>query len=131
MRLLLDAHFAFWLALKRHRLKPKELALLTDPNNEFFVSSISIWELRIKWEKRFVSGERKGEASPKEVLSVLMQMGIPVIDFSAQQAAQGVSHPIPHKDPFDELMLILAQELGIKLLTRDGELKDHPQAFIV
>jgi PIN domain nuclease of toxin-antitoxin system len=129
LRLLLDAHYAFWIALKRDRLSKNEVALLSDPATEIFVSSISIWELRIKWEKRFISGARKGEASPKDVLLSLNKMGIPIIDFTGHQAAEPLTHPVGHKDPFDELMLTLAQDLGMKLLTRDKKLKGHPLAY--
>lgn len=129
MRLLLDSHFAFWLALKREKLARAEIALLTDASAEIAVPSVAIWELRIKWEKRFVSGARKGEASPKDVLRSLREMNIPIVELTGDQAAQTLIHPIAHRDPFDELMLVLAQELGMKLLTRDTKLADHPLAI--
>ena len=37
--------------------------------------------------------------------------------------------PIPHKDPFDELLLVQAQEEGLKFLTADGQLIGHPLAI--
>jgi PIN domain nuclease of toxin-antitoxin system len=33
-----------------------------------------------------------------------------------------------HKDPFDELLLVQAQEEGMRLLTRDAKLVGHPYA---
>ena len=34
-----------------------------------------------------------------------------------------------HSDPFDELLLTVAQETSRKLLTRDEKLRGHPLAF--
>jgi hypothetical protein len=86
MRLLLDSHFAYWLALKRGILKPAELAILADPANELFVASVTIWELRIKWERRFASGARKGEARPDDVLTSLRLMGVGWVDLDGDLA---------------------------------------------
>ena len=35
-----------------------------------------------------------------------------------------------HKDPFDEMLLVHAQRLGARLLTRDGRLAHHPVALV-
>ncbi len=36
--------------------------------------------------------------------------------------------PLDHKDPFDELLLVQAQEEDLKLLTADKMLVGHPLA---
>ena len=41
-------------------------------------------------------------------------------------AATRLAVPVPHRDPFDELPLVQAQEEGLKLLTSDQRLVDHP-----
>ena len=41
-------------------------------------------------------------------------------------AARPLETPISHKDPFDEMLLVQAQEEGLKLLTVDGNLIEHP-----
>jgi len=37
--------------------------------------------------------------------------------------------PIPHKDPFDAMLLVHAGRLGARLLTRDEDMADHPLAY--
>ena len=64
MRLLLDTHFAIWTVVQPERLTPSELAMTSDRRNDIAVSAVSIWELRLKWDSRYVSGERKGPAEP-------------------------------------------------------------------
>jgi PIN domain nuclease of toxin-antitoxin system len=85
--------------------------------------------LRIKWEKRFVSGERKGDANPQHVLATLRVMSVPIVDLDGDTVAASLSVPIDHSDPFDELLLIHAQQLQMRLLTRDEKLAGHPLAL--
>ena len=129
MRVLLDSHFCFWLALRRDRLSAAEFAVILDPDNEIAFPSVAIWELSIKWDKRFVSGMRKGEANPNDVLRTLRAIEILAIDLTSEMAAAELLVAPPHRDPFDRLLLTIAQETDRKLLTRDEQLRGHPQAF--
>ena len=129
MRLLLDSHYCFWLAMKRDALRPAELGVIIDPENEIAFPSVAIWELQIKWEKRFVSGVRKGEANPEDVLDYLREVEIPSVDLTCELAVASLREPIIHRDPFDALLLTIAQETGRKLLTRDEKLRGYPLAY--
>lgn len=126
MRILLDTHFAFWLALAPSMIRPSERELFSDPAHDFAASAVSIWELKIKWEKRFASGERKGAANPLDVLRTLRARNVPVEPLTPDQAAALLQFPAKNNDPFDEQLLIHAQELGMRLLTRDEKLVGHP-----
>lgn len=128
MRLLLDTHIAFWLATDRSQLSRGEWALLNDSESKLYLSAIAIWELRIKWNKLHRSGEPKGPMSAKDALAVFRKLRLPIIPLLPDIAAASVNHPMTHKDPFDELLLVHAQELHMLLLTRDGKLKGHPLA---
>jgi PIN domain nuclease of toxin-antitoxin system len=46
-----------------------------------------------------------------------------------RHALAPLSPPATHKDPFDEMLLIQAQVEGLRLLTRDRALLDHPLAY--
>lgn len=129
MRLLLDSHYCFWLALRHDRLTPGEFAMLIEPENDIAFPSVAIWELRIKWERRFMSGTRKGEANPQDVLDYLRNLELAAVDLTPEVAAASLATPISHGDPFDALLLTIAQETGRKLFTRDEKLRGHPLAF--
>jgi PIN domain nuclease of toxin-antitoxin system len=126
LRLLLDTHIAFWLASDRRRLKPQEWALLQQPGVDLFLSAVAIWELRLKWSKLYQSGVPKGPISPVVALAVFTQLKLPIIPLLPEIAATSLNQPMIHKDPFDELLLVHAQELDMRLFTRDGKLKSHP-----
>lgn len=106
-----------------------EFGALVDPANELAVSAVSVWELRIKWESRYRSGQRKGPANPRGLLVALKTLGIPVEPLIADYAAAQLFMPLAHNDPFDALLLTIAQETGRKLITRDEKLRGHPLAF--
>jgi PIN domain nuclease of toxin-antitoxin system len=129
LKLLLDSHFCFWLAIQQDRMRPAELAVVLEPDNEIAFTSVAIWELRIKWDRRFVSGERKGEANPSDVLGYLREIKLPAIDLTSELAGASLHTPTAHADPFDALLLTIAQETGRRLFTRDEKLRGHPMAF--
>jgi len=129
LRFLLDSHYCLWLAVDRTRLRTAEQKLLFDPVYTLAFSSVAIWELKIKWEARFVSGSRKGQADPGDVLDVLRALDLEEIDLTSNQAAAVLRNPVSHGDPFDAQLLIVAQETDRILLTRDEKLRGHPLAF--
>ena len=128
MRILLDTHWLYAIMPARDRLSAAERLYLADPAAELHVSAVSIWEMRLKFHARHRDGARKSRFDPKNVLSVLEDLSVPVLAMTPAHAAQPLETPLPHRDPFDELLLVQAQEEGLKLLTRDRLLIGHPLA---
>jgi len=122
---LVDTHYALWMATGGDALTEPEKALIFADEVEILISAVSLWELRLKWDSYHVSGTRKGPADPNRVLATLIDAKIRIMPLDAAHAATSLVEPIPHKDPFDELLLIQAQETGAKFLTRDRRLLDH------
>lgn len=129
MKLLLDTHIAFWLATDRASLSEAEWRELNNSDNQLSVSAVAIWELRLKWNSLNNEGKPKGPIDPVAVLNVIEQLDIPVLPLEPRIAAKQLSVPMEHKDPFDELLLVCAQELEMKLFTRDRKLIAHPIAY--
>lgn len=129
MRLLLDTHIAFWLISDITKLRTSELALLRNTDTEACLSVVAIWELRLKWASLHRSGDRKGPVDPVEALAAFQRLQLPIIALEPDVAAMPLAHPLQHKDPFDELLLVQAQARAMLLFTRDEALKDHPLAY--
>ena len=55
-------------------------------------------------------------------------VGWGLLPLTVRHAAAKLVQPLGHKDPFDELLLVQAQEEGMRFLTRDAKLADHPFA---
>lgn len=129
MRLILDTHFLIWLAINPDEISVRERGILESGNWDLVVSPVSIWELRLKWQARDRHGVRKGVLSPAAGLAFVKAAPIDLVELTTQDFAAGLAVPIPHKDPFDEMLLIHAQQLGVRLLTRDDDLRRHPLAL--
>ena len=127
--MLLDTHVALWLLFDPMRLTQAEHALIAQPWDQRALSVVSLWELRVKWDRRFVSGVRKGPVRPADLLTVLDQANIEVISLSAATCVAELDPPFDHSDPFDRLLLVHAQQGGYRLLTRDGRMAAHPVAL--
>lgn len=127
MRLLLDTHIAIWAATDEMMLTPGErsaIAMASTP----IVSAVSIWEARLKWHSFHLSGLRKGVIAPGTLLRFIEAMGWILLPLTARHAATELASPLPHRDPFDELLLVQAQVEGMQLLTRDRAFQGQPSA---
>jgi PIN domain nuclease of toxin-antitoxin system len=125
MSLLLDTHYVYALAANPAWLTEAERAFLESYPDRFVVSAVSIWEIRLKWEALNASGDRKGPLDPQQALRVLSGQAVRFLDLTPAHAATALAEPVPHRDPFDELLLVQAQVEGLRLLTRDRALVGH------
>lgn len=92
------------------------------------LSAVSVWELRLKWHSFHISGSRKGPIEPGSIVAFAGAVGWEVMALTARHATCSLTEPLGHKDPFDELLLVQAQEEGPRLLTRDAKLLGHSLA---
>ncbi len=131
MGLLLDTHYVYALAGAPGRLSAPEVAFLSAPPSDMLISAVSIWEMRLKWQALHASGAPKGPMSPSQALQILAALSIEFLPLLPAHAAARLAEPLPHADPFDELLLVQAQMGGHKLLTRDAKLAGHPDAAAI
>jgi PIN domain nuclease of toxin-antitoxin system len=129
VKLLIDTHYLIWLANDPDEIATAEHALLGQNSGQVYVSPVSIWELRLKWEALDRHGARKGALAPEIAMAFIEEADLKLVPLTGADCAMTLDTPMPHKDPFDEMLLIHAQQLGARLLTRDRLLVDHPLAI--
>ncbi len=129
MRLLLDTHIVIWAALDPSALSEAERRWMAEADTPLVLSAVVVWELRLKWHSFHISGERKGPVNPAAVVAFAARVDWEFLPLTAHHAVAELTHPLKHKDPFNELLLVQAQEEGMRLLTRDSKLAGH--AFAV
>ena len=130
MRLLPDTHMVVWAALDPDALTAAERNHMAATDRPLVLSAVPAWELRLKWHSFHISGERKGPLGPAAVVAFAQAMDCELLPLTPAHAAAGLDQPLGHKDPFDELLLVQAQEEGMRLLTRDARLAGHPFAIV-
>jgi PIN domain nuclease of toxin-antitoxin system len=117
MKLLLDSHILIWAICAEENLSKHTQTALLDPNNEVFVSVVSIWEISLK----FGLGKLQlGAATPGDISEFVENFGAKIIPIEADIAASYYELPITeHKDPFDRLLIWQAIKGGYTLVSSD------------
>ncbi len=128
MRLLLDTHIAIWALVRPARLGEAGRALLANPDNDVFVSVVSVWEIAIK----HVLGARGGSLpfSGTQAIELFSKAGFPLLDVRAEHAAMTEALPRLHTDPFDRLLVAQALAEPMRLVTADATVAGYSDTVI-
>lgn len=110
MRLLLDTHVFLWWAGDAPELTSRARKIISDPQNDCFVSLASCWEMAIKANLRKLKLTQPVE---RFVTEQLHENGFRLLGIELSHAARVETLPFHHRDPFDRLLV--AQALGEKL----------------
>ena len=129
MRILLDTSYLYDLMEAPGKFSDAERRFFAEQRARIYVSAVSIWEMRLKYSARHPSGERKSSFEPNDVIALLEGQDVILLPLTMSHAARTLEVPIDHNDPFDEILLVQAQEEGLKLLTADRQIIGHPLAI--
>ena len=117
MRALLDTHAFLWFNFDDMRLSRRVRTLVSDGDNDLFVSSVSAWEIAIKYAlKRLPEVTQPPESY---VPLRLAYYGFLPLDIGIAHALRAGALPLLHRDPFDRLLVAQAQLEGLPILTSD------------
>ena len=128
MRILIDTSYLYALMISEELFTASEREFVERRNAQVSVSAVSIWEMRLKYNSRHRTGVRKSPFDPQRVLEALRRQDVSFLPVTEVHAAQALEVPLPNKDPFDEILLAQAQVEGMRFLTIDRQLVDHPLA---
>ena len=128
LRVLLDTSYLYNLAKAAGTLSAAERRFFAEREARLYASAVSIWEMRLKHRARHRSGARKSPFDPNAVIALLRRQEMTFLPLTMRHAACALETPLAHKDPFDELLLVQAQEEGLKFLTVDRRIVGHPLA---
>jgi PIN domain nuclease of toxin-antitoxin system len=123
MKYLLDTHIWLWGSMQSDRLSRRVAKVLSDSQNELWLSPVSVWELTIlcrkgrfrvrpditTWVAQTFSELRLTEAP----LTVEVALAISTISFS-------------HADPADQFIAASAKVFDLTLITADDQLLALP-----
>ena len=119
MKLLLDTHILLWGLLEPERLKRRVAAELQNPQNEIWLSPISIWETMILAE----TGRVVLQPDPASwVRTVLKQLAFHEARINHEIALQSRAMKLRHQDPADRFLTATAMVYQLTLVTADKTL---------
>lgn len=116
MRLLLDTHAILWHFERNPLLSAEASAAIKNPQNDIFVSVVSLWELAIKTSL----GKLKLPKSVSGIAAELRDGGAAIIRISEEHAMATESLPWHHRDPFDRMLIAQALQENLALVTCDS-----------
>ncbi len=123
MRLLLDTHIWLWIAFEPSRLAPRVREVLANPENELWLSPISVWELTLLCRKgRF----RVSPDIPSWVAKAIHELGLTEAPLTVEVALAVSALKLPHDDPADGFIAATAKAFELTLVTADEKLARLP-----
>ncbi len=128
MKYLLDTHIWIWSVSKVEKLSGKVSRILKNTANEFFLSSISIWEFMILLEKKRIAIDIPFE----EWLHIAIDMAnIKEIPIDGEIAVESRKIDLPHRDPADRFIAASALVNQLKLITSDRNLSRSREISVI
>lgn len=123
LRVLLDTCTFLWLISDDPKLSDKARSLFESPENEVFLSSVSFWEINVKYQ----IGKLPLPESPRHYIPKQRKNhGIETLSLSETDISHLQTLPSVHKDPFDRMLVCQAIEGNMSILTPDPIIQDYP-----
>jgi PIN domain nuclease of toxin-antitoxin system len=128
MNLLLDTHIWIWSVLEPQRLSVRVARELTRPDNQLWLSSVSVWELLLLHRKGRIDLEEEAVTWVRKTLDLLQLNEAPLtIDVAVEVSAVN----LPHDDPADRFLVASAKVFDLTLVTADKRLIHAPSISVL
>ena len=126
MNYIIDTHIFLWLVFNPDKLSKQVVSVLKDPTNKIYVSSITFWEISLKYNLGKLDLEG---VTPEQLPATADQMDIEIIDIDTTVMAS--FHKLPknsqHKDPFDRIIIWFCIQNDYTLVSEDLKFSRYRQ----
>lgn len=123
MNLLLDTHIWIWNDLEPWKLASDINRALANPENQLWLSPVSIWEITVLLEKRRINLKQDFRSWADESVRDL-QLQEAVISW---EVAHEMRYTLSgHRDPADRFLVATAKVYDMTLVTADERLMSVP-----
>jgi PIN domain nuclease of toxin-antitoxin system len=119
LKYLLDTHIWLWLALEPELLRREVADNLANPDNELWLSPVSVWEVLLLAEKGRIEIGADPQAWVRKALDGQL---IREARFSYEVAMESRRLDLPQQDPADRFIAATALVHGLTLITSDQHL---------
>jgi PIN domain nuclease of toxin-antitoxin system len=123
MKLLLDTHIWLWSDTETHKLTSKVARELANPENDRFLSAVSVWEAILLLERERIRPRGDfGEWLKKSK----MELGLIEVPVDWEIAQEIRSTILGYRDPADRFLVATAKVYDLTLVTADERLLGVP-----
>ena len=122
MKLLLDTHAFLWWIGNDNRLSDTARKVISNVENDVFISTASVWEMAVKTcsGKLSINSELAGFMKKH-----LAKNAFSILPISLAHALQIAKLPTIHRDPFDRMLVAQAQVEKARLVSTDPEIHKY------
>jgi PIN domain nuclease of toxin-antitoxin system len=123
MNLLLDTHIWIWNDLEPWKITSEVNRELASPDNQLWLSPVSVWETIVLLEKRRIS--------LKQDFGLWVDESVKALQLQEATLTWEVAHELrftllPHRDPADRFLVATAKVYDLTLVTADERLLNAP-----
>lgn len=115
---LLDTHIFIWWMENDKKLSKEIISILSEPNDQVFLSVVSVWEIIIKQAKKRLK-------VPDDIEGGIHDSGFKLIPITLRHVLAVKKLPFYHKDPFDRMLIAQAKAENLNLITTDQKIKKY------
>jgi PIN domain nuclease of toxin-antitoxin system len=128
VKLLLDTHIWLWSLLEPSRLGRRTAAALDDPDNELWLSPISVWETLMLAERGRLVLEPDAE---RWVRAQLQRLPFHEAPLNTEVAIASRTLRVGSADPADRFLAATARVYDLTLVTADSRLRKLPHVTVL
>jgi PIN domain nuclease of toxin-antitoxin system len=114
---LLDTHTLIWAIFSPEKLSHQVVQAFNGPENTFFISTISLWEISLKFS---IGKLALDDIDPDEIPDLALRSGFQIISLAPEESTSYHKLKLTdHKDPFDRMLIWQAIRRNMVLITKD------------
>lgn len=125
MKILVDSHVFLWILNNPEFIGQKSLIILKDNTTELFVSTVSIWELGLKYKKQIQP------YSISEMLNGMRELNASLLTLDERHLTKFESITLDHKDPFDMLLAAQSETEHCVFMTVDQHILQSRTRYLI
>jgi PIN domain nuclease of toxin-antitoxin system len=122
MKILLDTHIFLWFISADIRLSTDVRDAIRDPDNEVYLSAVSVWEAIVKYQLGKLPLPEPPEIYLPKQRDIHQIVSLALDESSVAQLA---NLPPLHGDPFDRMPICQALQNGLTIATVDAAVRAY------
>ncbi|NUO00234.1 MAG: type II toxin-antitoxin system VapC family toxin [Saprospiraceae bacterium] len=120
---LLDSHVLLWSVFEVGKIPKQVQDIIKSPENVVFVSSVSLWEISLKYRLGKLDFFNFDPVNLPQICSQMQYELLPLESVAASSDHMLKSNV--HKDPFDRMLIRQAIQQGLTLLSADALVEQY------
>ena len=117
---LIDTHILLWWIFDDPKLKQDIRIIIQNNSSEIVVSSASAWEIATKYR---IGKLPEAKELLENYAKILRKARFSLLSITTAHSLRAGGLPIPHRDPFDRMIMAQSELENIPVITYDSAFK--------